>query len=255
MRAAQQIDADIVSVLMTGHGSINTAVAAMKSGALDYILKPFNLSIIVPAVTRASAVRRPRLQNAALLKRVAERTPEASPLDLERLQQHAQQVMTVIRALTAKSALADDALLAALLHDIGYWVLAHECPHDLKRAHAWARDKGITLDDAEREVIGASHAQVGAYLLGIWGLPYTVVEAVAHHHAPEGVRQKELDVLATLAVAHTLTDADDTSAFDGSLVRDHAVGAEYLAALGAPFSWEEASQRARECLSSKEATS
>lgn len=182
-------------------------------------------------------------------------TRDDSPLDLERLQQHAQQVMMVTRALTARSALADDALLAALLHDIGYWILAHECPHDLERAYRCARDEGITLEDAEREVLGASHAQLGAYLLGIWGLPYTVVEAVAHHHAPQRVAQKEFDVLAALAVAHALAGFDDTSAFGGPLAHDQTVDAAYLESLGAPFSWEEASLRARECLSSKEPAS
>src|SRR6185503_15741704 len=76
VRAAQQIDADLVCVLMTGHGSIDTAVEAMRSGALDYILKPFNLNVIVPAISRAAAVRRLRRENSALLKRVAERTAE-----------------------------------------------------------------------------------------------------------------------------------------------------------------------------------
>jgi hypothetical protein len=61
---------------MTGHGTIDTAVEAMKNGALDYILKPFNLTAIVPVLSRARAVRRLRLENAALLQQVAERSAE-----------------------------------------------------------------------------------------------------------------------------------------------------------------------------------
>jgi signal transduction histidine kinase len=84
LRAAQAIDSDIVGVVMTGHGTIHTAVEAMKSGALDYIQKPFNLNTIIPVLARALAVRRLRLQNTALLQRVADRTAalEASNREL-----------------------------------------------------------------------------------------------------------------------------------------------------------------------------
>jgi hypothetical protein len=74
LRAARGIDNDLVGIVMTGHGTIDTAVEAMKSGALDYILKPFNLSTIIPVLSRALAMRRLRLENAALLQRVADRS-------------------------------------------------------------------------------------------------------------------------------------------------------------------------------------
>src|SRR5688572_19223024 len=51
--AARKIDADVVGIVMTGHGSIDSAVQAMKSGALDYILKPFKLSVVLPVLERA----------------------------------------------------------------------------------------------------------------------------------------------------------------------------------------------------------
>jgi DNA-binding NtrC family response regulator len=53
LRAALDMDANLVGIVMTGHGSIDTAVEAMKGGALDYILKPFKLSVIVPVLARA----------------------------------------------------------------------------------------------------------------------------------------------------------------------------------------------------------
>jgi signal transduction histidine kinase len=58
LRAAQQIDPHIVGLVMTGHGSIESAVAAMKAGALDYILKPFTLRTMRPVLQRALTVRR-----------------------------------------------------------------------------------------------------------------------------------------------------------------------------------------------------
>jgi len=76
LRAAQDIDPDLVGLVMTGHGTVDTAVAAMKSGALDYILKPFDLKTIIPVLSRALAMRRLRLENTALLQRLANRTTE-----------------------------------------------------------------------------------------------------------------------------------------------------------------------------------
>src|SRR5712671_6944090 len=76
LRAALEVDANLVGILMTGHGTIDTAVAAMKSGALDYILKPFKLSAILPVLARALTVRRLRLDKETLERRVRERTKE-----------------------------------------------------------------------------------------------------------------------------------------------------------------------------------
>jgi HD-like signal output (HDOD) protein len=108
--------------------------------------------------------------------------PNPARLDLERIQLHAQAMATVAHALTAGTPVIDDTCLAALLQDVGYSVLAQECPRELTEAMELARADRLPIHEAERQVIGASHAQVGAYMLGIWGLPHSVVEAVAHHH-------------------------------------------------------------------------
>jgi len=76
LRAALAIDPELVGIIMTGQGTITSAVEAMKEGALDYILKPFKVSVILPVLARALEVRRLRLENAALQRRVRERTTE-----------------------------------------------------------------------------------------------------------------------------------------------------------------------------------
>jgi two-component system, sensor histidine kinase and response regulator len=76
LREARNIDGDLVGIIMTGHGTIDTAVEAMKGGALDYILKPFNLSVVAPVLSRALAVRHLRRENAALVQQVANRSAE-----------------------------------------------------------------------------------------------------------------------------------------------------------------------------------
>jgi signal transduction histidine kinase len=76
LRAALAIDPDLIGIVMTGHGTIDTAVEAMKGGALDYILKPFSLSVVMPVLARALTMRRLKLENAVLLGEMATRTAQ-----------------------------------------------------------------------------------------------------------------------------------------------------------------------------------
>jgi HD-like signal output (HDOD) protein/ActR/RegA family two-component response regulator len=153
-----------------------------------------------------------------------------------RLQEKAQRTAAAARALASGTTFADDALLAGLLHNIGYWVLLQECPQELQRAIGVARTNGIALHVAEQEVIGASHAAIGAYLLGVWGLPYPVIEAVAFQHCPQRVSQTRFDVLAALVTAQSLQAAEASEV---------VVDACYLQALQAPIDWAEAQRRVR----------
>jgi HD-like signal output (HDOD) protein len=78
----------------------------------------------------------------------------------------------------------DDASTAGLLHDTGKLVLASCMGNEYKMALEMTAQTGIGLTEAEREVFGCTHAQVGAYLLGLWGLSDRVTEAVAWHLNP-----------------------------------------------------------------------
>jgi hypothetical protein len=66
LRNALEIDMNLVGIVMTGHGTIGTAVEALKAGALDYILKPFKLSAVLPVLARALSVRQLRMENIQL---------------------------------------------------------------------------------------------------------------------------------------------------------------------------------------------
>lgn len=76
MKSAQLIDPTLVAVIMTGHGALETAVAAMKAGALDYIQKPIKLATALPILERALAVRQLRIEKTRLEQDVRERTDE-----------------------------------------------------------------------------------------------------------------------------------------------------------------------------------
>src|ERR1700691_4617839 len=66
INAGGEIDPSLGAIVMTGHGTIDTAVQAMQGGALDYILKPFKLNVILPVISRALDVQRLRHENAEL---------------------------------------------------------------------------------------------------------------------------------------------------------------------------------------------
>lgn len=71
LRAGLEIDPNLICIMMTGHGTIQTAVDAMKVGAFDYVLKPFRLQTMLPVLTRAMITRHLSLENVQLREAVA----------------------------------------------------------------------------------------------------------------------------------------------------------------------------------------
>lgn len=78
--------------------------------------------------------------------------------------------------------LKDDAFLAGLLHDIGKLILIDEFENYFNNVSEIMRVENTPFHEAENKLLKANHAELGAYLLGVWGLPDSVVEAVALHH-------------------------------------------------------------------------
>src|SRR5262249_5073663 len=76
----------------------------------------------------------------------------AQTVSLEKLQVHTQHVVAMTQSIAsmattpspaARAQLIDDAVLAALVHDLGYWVLAHECPKELEAARTRALQHSV----------------------------------------------------------------------------------------------------------------
>ena len=76
----------------------------------------------------------------------------------------------------------NESFAAGLLHDIGKLALAANFPDKYKSALDLAALNGMELHEAEREIFGSNHCEVGLYLLGIWGLPDPIVMASGFHH-------------------------------------------------------------------------
>jgi HD-like signal output (HDOD) protein/CheY-like chemotaxis protein len=135
---------------------------------------------------------------------------DASPTAVKRLQDlqgRSLRKAHFARMLLRESRHADEAFTAALLLDIGQAVLALSAPEKFEQMIELARVSGRAWHEVEPEVFGAAHPEVGAYLLGLWGLPLDLIEAVAYHHAPSRVQHAHTSVLAAVHVADAVVDA------------------------------------------------
>lgn len=90
----------------------------------------------------------------------------------------------IARAEGGDDTLLSDSRGAGTLHDIGQLVLLANFSEGYKEVLDHVVREGMDLSTAETEAFGASHGELGAYLLGLWGLPEPLVEAVAFHHHP-----------------------------------------------------------------------
>lgn len=121
---------------------------------------------------------------------------------LEYLSRHGLEVGGGARKLARAQRLSENhvnlALIGGLLHDVGKLVLYHHFPTEYQRV-ILDHFRGTSLVEAERECLGVSHCQAGAYLLGVWGMSFQLVSIVLHHHAP---LPWDLDGLTPLAAVH-----------------------------------------------------
>ncbi len=116
-----------------------------------------------------------------------------------------QKLVTVARSIVVEPSVA---FTAGLLHDIGKMVLGRSMLPEVDKIRAQIEQNGKSWLEAETDVLGVNHAEIGACLLSRWKLPPVVVEAVANHHEPP------VDQGATLsAVVHL---ADGCAHFVGS---------------------------------------
>lgn len=100
--------------------------------------------------------------------------------------------------------MVDDSFMAGLLHDVGKLVLAFNFPGLYAKTMILARRTGIPVWKAEMEMFGSSHSDVGAYLMGLWGLPYSLVEAIAFHHWPFRVMEKGLSPMIAVHIGNIM---------------------------------------------------
>ncbi len=114
----------------------------------------------------------------------------------------------IIQTLPADGKPHEPMRMIGLLHDVGRLVLAANLPDAFEQARLAATEKRAAHWQTERETFGATHAQVGAYLIGLWGLPESIVEAVAYHHSPSRCPHPGSAMLTALHVADSLASPE-----------------------------------------------
>ncbi len=144
------------------------------------------------------------------------------------LWEHSQRVARLARQLAEAEgldeAIARQSATAGLLHDLGKIALAANLSAQFREAVVQARARNLALWEAEQVVFGATHGEVGGCLLGVWGLPVPVVEAVTLHHHPTRFLSDSLGPLTAVHVAnafdHAETPADFAQRVDTSYLRE-----------------------------------
>jgi len=129
----------------------------------------------------------------------------------------------------AAKEIVEASFMAGFLHDIGKLILAQNMPDEYRDAMLHMQRESVSLCDAERAVLGATHAEVGAYLLGLWGLPDPMVEATAFHHCPSKSLGDSFSPLTAVHVANLLAHKQHS---DGRLAVEDELDGDYLNQLG-----------------------
>ncbi len=243
--AATDVTADDIGRIVNADAAIASKVLQITNSAFFRLRKP--IVRIKDAVTYLGfATIRNLVMSAEIFAQWKLPAVLSGAVAPEHLQRHAQLAAQACKSLATGKVSPDDAWLAGLVHDIGYWILAQECPEDLKRAIDSSLAHGRPLFECEKAIIGATHAEIGAYLLGLWGLPYAIVEAVALHHTPNAIPPHGFDLLATLAVAHALLEPSIAAELNAnSMTPPGGVDAAYFSSLNGPFDLAEAERRVR----------
>ena len=225
--------------MQSPHASINTAAGiiskdmAMLSKILQVVNSAyFGLRRTISSPAHAlSLLGLDRVKGLVLTVKLFEQCAQTGPLpvQLEQLWKHGLMTAVGARAIAksegAGSLAVENAFMAGLLHDIGLLVLNTNFPDRYREVFRLIKEDGRQMLQAEREVFGATHADVGAYLLGIWGLHEVIVEAVAFHHEPLPTPQDNSRVLAAVHVANVLDEEADR-AVTGGIASE--ISTEYL---------------------------
>lgn len=146
---------------------------------------------------------------------------------IEQLWEQSLKVASLAQQLALAQAPADAAaaFTGGLLHNLGGLLLAVNLPHEYAAAQALQEREQLTPATAETHLFGASGAAIGAYLLGLWGLPTSIVEAVGYQDTPQHQAAYSFTPLTAVHLARGLIKAADHPVLTAS---DEYFDQEYL---------------------------
>lgn len=130
-------------------------------------------------------------------------------LDLRQFWDHSAAVGRVAQLLSRKLQLntavgTDDIYVSGLLHDVGILLLSQFFPDRFKEMQAVRAESCVPLWEAEKQVIGVCHGQVGGILTARWSLPESINTCISGHHDPEVVPEEYADSCRVLRTSEAL---------------------------------------------------
>lgn len=127
---------------------------------------------------------------------------------LERLWAHNMMTGNLAKAIAKEESrdqkIIDNAYIAGLLHDCGKLILASNFKDKYREIVIRGHEQGIPIYSLEEDILGITHAEVGAYLMELWGLPSQIIEAIAFHHLPSAYGDDFFSPLTAVHIANTV---------------------------------------------------
>lgn len=100
--------------------------------------------------------------------------------------------------------MANDAYVAGMIHDVGKLVILSYFKESYFQVKEQSLYQGVMGYQAEEKCLGVDHTKLGAYLMGLWGLPEILVEAAAYHHFPEEYFDREFSLVTVIHLADAI---------------------------------------------------
>lgn len=161
---------------------------------------------------------------------------------IERLSERCLSIGMVAHSIATAEGLAsnqiDQASSAGVLTHIGTLALMVNWPERFSEAVKLVETKNMSIIEAEQQIFGAAHPEIGAYLLGLWGFTDPITEAVAYHHSPKAIPSKaEPSVLISVYAAQCLLkvidiNKSDDDEGDGDELANSGLDMDYLREIG-----------------------
>jgi putative nucleotidyltransferase with HDIG domain len=154
-------------------------------------------------------------------------------MSMENLHRHALQAAKIASALFSEKDQKETAFVAALLHDIGKLLLITVVPDRVRVIVSEMEISGESMFAVETRLFGITHAEIGAYLLGLWQIPFPVIEAVADHHSPARAGDRgDFSLVAAIHVADALVNEFMEPVSDETTRRSAMLDTSYLDKIG-----------------------
>jgi HD-like signal output (HDOD) protein len=155
---------------------------------------------------------------------------DTGPLSLDKLWGHSLAVAnwsrTIAREENSSASEIEETFTCGVLHDVGKLALSSNLPDLYRETLQLIAQQKFPLLEAEEKIFGANHADVGGYLLSLWGLPPRVVDPISFHHNPRQSAVGEMGPLAFVHAADAFVNEVDETADSGASI-DEAYFAQY----------------------------